>query len=51
MRTTRCGAPSTRVVTTVPVTGVSRYRAFTESGTVLSCVSRKRVPMAIPAAP
>ena len=48
---TRWGAPSTLVVTTVPVTGVPRYCAFTGSGTRDSWVSRKRVPMAMPAAP
>ena len=51
VRMTRWGAPSMRVDTTVPVTGVARYWALTSSGTRLSVVSRKRVPMAIPSAP
>jgi len=51
VRVTRCGAPSMAVVTTVPVRGVSRYRALMWSGTPLSAVSRKRVPMATPSAP
>jgi hypothetical protein len=38
-------------VTTVPSMAVFRYCAFTCSGTWLSCVSKKRVPMAMPLAP
>ena len=51
VRSTRCGTPSTRVVTTVPVTSLARYACLTTSATGLSLVSRNRVPMAIPAAP
>ena len=51
VRRTRCGIPSTLVVTTVSPSPRCRYSAFTDSGTRLSRVSRKRVPMATPAAP
>src|SRR5438309_1026371 len=51
VRMTRWGAPSMDRVTTVSVTAAWRYSRFTPSGTVLSWVRRKRVPMATPSAP
>ena len=51
VRITRCGAPSSAVVTTVSNTDAAVYRSLTAEGTWLSRVSRKRVPMAMPSAP
>jgi hypothetical protein len=51
VRSTRCGTPSTRRVTTVPSRPAARYTFLTASATGLSLVSRNRVPIAIPAAP
>ena len=51
VRITRCGAPSMLWVTTVSVSVAFRYAALMWSGTVLSLVRRKRVPIAMPAAP
>jgi hypothetical protein len=48
---TRCGTPSTRLVTTVPSSPAARYTRLTGSATGLSAVSRNRVPIAMPAAP
>ena len=51
VRSTRCGTPSTRRVTTVPSSPAARYTRLTASATGLSLVSRNLVPIAIPAAP
>ena len=51
VRSSRCGIPSALVVTMVPSRPKDRYVCLISSGTALSLVSRKRVPMPIPAAP
>ncbi len=51
VRRTRWGTPSTWVVRIVPLTSLLRYTSLTASGTGASAVIRKRVPMAMPAAP
>jgi hypothetical protein len=51
VRTIRCGMPSSLVVRTISSVPAFRYRSLLASGTGLSQVSRKRVPMAIPTAP